>query len=320
MLFQSPGPILFKLGFLTVRWYGVMIATGFLLALTAARKLAHKSGLDGEKFVNLALWAFLCGVLGGRLYYVSLNLSHFIANPGEILATWNGGLSIHGGIIGGIIAGSIYLKSQKLSIPRYLDVLACVTPLAQAVGRWGNFFNSEAFGLPVAENFPLKLFIPPESRPMMYHNSKFFHPTFLYESIFDLLLFAVLYFYAYKRLSKYPGLIVFVYIAGYSLGRIVIEQIRIDAVAYYHGLPVPLLVSALMLAVSLCGMLSVYKRGVIAEAAGSGTPMPGKRETEATGPESATVGRRETDSIKSMEETKESEERAENESSKSSPS
>jgi phosphatidylglycerol:prolipoprotein diacylglycerol transferase len=267
MLFQSPGPILFKLGFFTVRWYGLMIATGFLLALMAARKLARKHGLDGERFVNLALWAFLFGVLGARLYYVSLNLSHFIGNPGEILATWNGGLSIHGGIIGGIIAGCVYLKKEKLSMLKYLDLLACVVPLAQSVGRWGNFFNSEAFGLPVGEDFPLKLFIPPESRPMMYHNTKFFHPTFLYESIYDLLLFAFLYFFAYKRCSKYPGLILCLYIAGYSVGRIVIEQIRIDSIANYHGLPVPLLVSAGMLAVALCAMLSVYKRGVIAEAA-----------------------------------------------------
>jgi phosphatidylglycerol:prolipoprotein diacylglycerol transferase len=262
MLFQSPGPIIFKFGFVTIRWYGMMIALGFLVALMAARKLAARNGMDSERFVNLALWSFLVGVLGARLYYVSLNLSHFIGNPAEILATWNGGLSIHGGIIGGILASCVYLKREKLSIPRYLDVLACVVPLAQAIGRWGNFFNSEAFGLPVGDDFPLRLFIPPESRPMMYHNSKFFHPTFLYESVYDLLLFAFLYFFAYKRLSKYPGLILCIYIAGYSLGRIVIEQIRIDAVASYHGMPVPLLVSAAMLGVALCAMLSVYKRGV----------------------------------------------------------
>jgi len=265
MLFQSPGPILFKLGFFTLRWYGLMIASGFLLALMAARKQARKYGLDSERFVNLALWSFLIGVLGARLYYVSLNLSHFIANPGEILATWNGGLSIHGGIVGGIIAGCIYLKREKLSILKYLDLLASVVPLAQAVGRWGNFFNSEAFGLPVADNFPLRLFIPPESRPMMYHNIKFFHPTFLYESVYDLLLFLFLYFFAYKRLAKYPGMILCIYIAGYSVGRIIIEQIRIDAIATYHGLPVPLLVSAGMLFISLCLMVKFYKQGVVAE-------------------------------------------------------
>jgi phosphatidylglycerol:prolipoprotein diacylglycerol transferase len=270
MLFQSPGAILFKFGFITIRWYGLAIATGFLLALTAARKLAAKNGLDSEKLVNLALWAFLFGVLGARLYYVSLNLSHFIACPGEIFATWNGGLSIHGGIIGGVLTGCVYLKREKLSILKYLDLLACVTPLAQAVGRWGNFFNSEAFGLPVSENYPLKLFIPPESRPMMYHNAKFFHPTFLYESIYDLLLFVFLYFFAYKRLVKYPGLIISIYIALYSLGRIVIEQIRIDSVAYYHGMPVPLLVSAVMLAAALCSMMTFYKRGVLADVAGDG--------------------------------------------------
>jgi len=290
MLFQSPGPIFFKFGFITIRWYGLMIASGFLLALTAARKMAVKTGLDSEKFVSLALWAFLCGVLGARLYYVSLNLSHFIGSPGEILATWNGGLSIHGGIIGGAGAGYIYLKRQKLAAMKYLDLLACVTPLAQAVGRWGNFFNSEAFGLPVADTFPLRLFIPPESRPMMYHNAKFFHPTFLYESIYDLLIFVFLYFFAYRRLCKYPGLVVFVYISLYSLGRIVIEQIRIDSVAYYHGMPVPLLVSAGMLGASLCAMMSIYKRGVLAEVEGVTAASSLPENKSQPGPTDANAG------------------------------
>ena len=261
ILFQSPGPIICKVGFLTVRWYGLMIATGFLAALFAARKMARKVGMDAEKFVNLALWSFLIGVIGARLYYVSLNAGRFINNPAEILATWNGGLSIHGGIVFGIIAGCFYLRSEKLNIPRYLDLLACVVPLAQSIGRWGNFFNSEAFGMPVADDYPLRLFIPPENRPMMYHNSKFFHPTFLYESVYDLILFAFLYFFAYKRLRKYPGLLLCIYIAGYSIGRIVIEQIRIDAIASYRGLPVPLLVSAAMMGVAMCGALYVYRRG-----------------------------------------------------------
>src|SRR5262249_48686417 len=152
--------------------------------------------------------------------------------------------SIHGGIVLGAVAAGVYAKKEKLVVAKYIDLLACVTPLAQAVGRWGNFFNSEAFGLPVSENFPIRLFIPPESRPMMYHNAKFFHPTFLYDSIFDLALFAFLYFYAFRRLNKYPGLITAIYIAGYSFGRIIIEQIRIDSVAYFHGMPVPLVVSA----------------------------------------------------------------------------
>jgi phosphatidylglycerol:prolipoprotein diacylglycerol transferase len=109
---------------------------------------------------------------------------------------------------------------------------------------------------------------------MMYHNTKYFHPTFLYESIYDLLLFALLYFVAYKRLAKYPGLLLCIYIAGYSIGRIVIEQIRIDAVAVYRGMPVPLLVSAAMLAIALCAMVSVYKKGLLAEAAAAAGAAP----------------------------------------------
>lgn len=189
MVFQSPGPIIFKLGIFTVRWYGLLIYTGMILSVWAAIKLVKARGLDQERFINLALICFIFGIAGARLYYVALNLSYFLIHPAEIVATWNGGLSIHGGIIGGALAGMLYLRSAKLPVLTYLDIMAATTPLAQAVGRWGNFFNSEAFGLPVQDSFPLKLYIPPEARPIAYHANSFFHPTFLYESIWNLLLF-----------------------------------------------------------------------------------------------------------------------------------
>ena len=119
MVFQSPGPILCQLGPLTVRWYGVMIAAGFMLTVFAAVKMCKARGLDGDKLINLSLICFISGVLGARLYYAALNPSYFLIHPGEILATWKGGLSIHGGLIGGIIAAYIFLKREKLPLYRW---------------------------------------------------------------------------------------------------------------------------------------------------------------------------------------------------------
>ncbi|MBC7999987.1 MAG: prolipoprotein diacylglyceryl transferase [Leptolyngbya sp.] len=249
-MFQSPGAILFQLGPVTVRWYGVMFAIGFLLASALGMRLARKFGLDTEKVLNTAFCAFGGGVVGARLYYVLLNLQTFSLEPLKAFAIWTGGLSIHGGIIGGFLAGAIYCKLAKISILKTADVLFTVLPLAQSIGRWGNFFNSEAFGTPVDESFPLKLFIPPERRPPDFMNNSYFHPTFLYESAYDFLLFLILHFVLADKLRNYPGVISFLYIAGYSIGRLLIEPMRTDSLLAF-GIPAAILTSAISLVVSL---------------------------------------------------------------------
>lgn len=260
MIFQSPGAIICKLGSLTIRWYGLLIYLGMLLTVNAAVRLAKARGLDKDSTINLALICFVFGIIGARLYYVALNLSHFLVYPAEIPATWNGGLSIHGGIVGGALAGIIYLKRKKLPVLKYIDIVAASTPIAQAVGRWGNFFNSEAFGRPVEPDFPLKLYIPPDARPVAYFHYTYFHPTFLYESVWNLLLFCFLYFYASKKTEKTPGVTTCLYLTGYSLGRLLIEPIRIDAIASYMGVPVPFLVSAATIGIALCAIMYLVRR------------------------------------------------------------
>ena len=229
-MFQSPGSIFLKLGPVTIRWYGVMIALGFITASLALSRLAKKTGQNSESLINCAIVCFMGGISGARLYFVTLSWSYFQNHLGEICATWNGGLSIHGGIIGAVISGCIYAYIYKLPALQYADILTAVAPLGQAIGRWGNFFNSEAFGKPVADDFPLRLFIPSESRPAAFLKNNYFHPAFLYESIWDFALFAALYFVALPRLSAYPGLSFLLYIAGYSLGRMLIEPLRVDSI------------------------------------------------------------------------------------------
>ncbi|MCA0313353.1 MAG: prolipoprotein diacylglyceryl transferase [Candidatus Melainabacteria bacterium] len=266
MILESPGAILCQIGPFPVRYYGMMIGLGFVIALFFAGKLAKKMALSADTLVSLALYSFIFGIVGARLYYVLLSLGHFIHHPLQIFATWNGGLAIHGGIIGGVIAGCLYLRSKKLPILPYADVMGACIPLAQALGRWGNFFNSELYGLPVAENFPLKLHIPIEYRLPQYQAYEYFHPTFLYESVWDFLIFLFLYFYFIKKNKDAPGMTFFMYLAAYSIGRIFIEQLRIDAVSYVFNVPTPILASAATLVFSLCAMLNIYNRAQRAQA------------------------------------------------------
>lgn len=251
---SSPGAIFVKVGALTIRWYGVMIALGFLAASWAGSRVAKERGIDSEKLVNGLLISFMAGILGARLYFVALNWEAFAARPQEILATWLGGLSIHGGIIGGLIAGVIYCRIAKFSFFDAIDIAGAVMPLAQAIGRWGNFFNSEAFGRPVPDDFPIKLFIPQENRPVDYVSSKYFHATFLYESIWNVVIFAILYFVLFPRLKRLPGMTFLAYIFLYSIGRFLIEPLRTDSIMF-GSLPAPSVVSGILIVLAAIAMM-----------------------------------------------------------------
>ncbi|MBI4534086.1 MAG: prolipoprotein diacylglyceryl transferase [Candidatus Melainabacteria bacterium] len=253
-MFSSPGPIFLTWGPLTIRWYGVMIALGFLGATYFATRLARQLGIDKDKIINGTLLSFVAGIVGARAYFVALSWPYFSVHPDEIIATWNGGLSIHGGIAGGLLAGLIYCRRAKLPILTCCDIGGIVTSLGQAIGRWGNFFNSEAFGKPVSEAFPLKLYIPYENRPIGYQGSEYFHATFLYESLWDLTIFVVLYFLAFKYLKRYPGITFLLYLAVYSCGRLFIEPLRTDSIMLC-GFAVPMLASLVCLVISLIGCI-----------------------------------------------------------------
>jgi phosphatidylglycerol:prolipoprotein diacylglycerol transferase len=256
IIFQSPGAVLFSLGTFTVRWYGIMIAIGFLIALHFGQRLASKYKIAEEQFLNLCLVTFISGVLGARLYFVFLNWHIFALRPQDILATWQGGLSIHGGIVGGLIAGFIFCSVYKLPFLALSDIWGATLPLGQAIGRWGNFFNSEAYGHPVATDAFLKVYIPIAERPMPYIHDSFFQPTFFYESVWDFSIFLLLYFYLFKKLRAYPGTTFLVYLIAYSIGRLIIEPMRLDSIMF-HGMAVPSLVSAITLLLSCLGLMYI---------------------------------------------------------------
>lgn len=252
-----------------------MIACGFLAATYAAGHLAKLRDMDQDKLLNGSLVSFIGGIIGARLYFVALNWQNFLQHPEEIFATWLGGLSIHGGIIGGLIAGAIYCRLSKFPFVAGCDLIACVLPLGQAIGRWGNFFNSEAFGHPVPADFPIKLYIPPACRPWHYRNDDYFQPTFLYESVFDLVLFLFLYFYLGERLKRYQGMTFFAYLAAYSIGRLIIEPLRTDSIMF-GSLPAPSVVSAVLLLASSLAMFALMSKYRQGQKAQPEQPPPGQ--------------------------------------------
>jgi len=291
MNLQSPGAVLAKIGPLTIRWYGIMVALGFLASTYASTRLAKRWNIDSEKIVNLALIAFVGGIVGARLYFVALSWPSFQHNLSEIFFSPTEGfsirgLSIHGGMIGATICGLFYCWKAKLPVLQCCDLVSSTLPLGQAIGRWGNFFNSEAFGRPVGEDFPLRLYIPHEQRPMAFERAEYFHPTFLYECVWNLILFGLLYFVAAEKLQKYRGLTFCLYIAGYSLGRLLIEPLRTDSIMMPGMMiPAPSIVSAIMLAVAIVlGGIVIFinrnKRIIMSEAAPTATQPPTNSPSE----------------------------------------
>jgi phosphatidylglycerol:prolipoprotein diacylglycerol transferase len=256
-MFQSPGAIAVRVGPVAIRWYGVLMATAMALGLWLAHRDARRRGLDSESLLKAAEVALLGGLIGARLYYVAFNLDYYSQFPGKIFALWEGGLAIHGGVLGGILAGGIYAWRRRLPLRQYLDVAAPSLALGQAIGRWGNFFNEEAFGRPT--DLPWKLFISPAHRPPQYGQVEFFHPTFLYESLWDLVVFGLLVVGLRERLERAPGALFLAYVGLYSLGRLFTEGLRTDALML-GSLRVAQLASLLCMMLALVGIPFLLRR------------------------------------------------------------
>src|SRR5688572_13428906 len=256
-MFQSPGAIALHVGPLAIRWYGVLMATAMALGLWLAHRDARRRGLDSERLLKASELALLGGLIGARLYYVAFNLDYYSRFPGKIFAIWEGGLAIHGGVLGGILVGGIYAWRRQLPLRQYLDVAAPSLALGQAIGRWGNFFNEEAFGRPT--ELPWKLYISPPHRPPPFAQFDYFHPTFLYESLWDLGVFLALVLWLRPSLRKRPGALFFCYVGLYSIGRFAIEALRLDSF-WLGSFRVPQIASLVGLLVAAVGLLWTRRR------------------------------------------------------------
>ncbi|PYN76058.1 MAG: prolipoprotein diacylglyceryl transferase [Candidatus Rokuibacteriota bacterium] len=254
------GPIVvfsYQLGPLVIRWYGILMATSIVVGLVLGHRQARREGLPADDIVSVGQWAILAGLVGARLYEVVFNWDYYGRYPSKIIAVWEGGLAMHGGLIVGPLVGVWLAHRWNVPILRGLDVVGPYMVLGQAIGRWGNFFNEEAFGRPT--DLPWKLYISPEHRPLGYAQYEYFHPTFLYESLWDFAVFLMLVGWLRPRLRARPGALFFAYIGLYSVGRFAIEALRLDS--FWLGpLRVPQLASVAGVLVAVIGMAWTRRR------------------------------------------------------------
>lgn len=231
--------VAFTVGGYEVHWYGIIIAFGFALAVLYGGRTAYKWKMSLDGMTDVLIWGTLFGIVCARLYYVVFEWDYFSQNPGEIIAIWHGGIAIYGGIIGALIGGYIGAKIGKIDFANLLDIGALGLLIGQGIGRWGNFFNQEAFGT----NTETALFrmwstkIRDElaanqydllQKGMEVDPNTAVHPTFLYESVWCIALFLILHFFVKKR-RKFKGEIFLLYGIGYGLERMVVEGLRTDS-------------------------------------------------------------------------------------------
>lgn len=261
-----PSPILFSLGPIQIYWYGFFIVLGVLAALAVALYLGKSYGIKADTIIDLALWLIVGGIIGARIYDVFLEWPYFFAHPLDILKIWQGGLAIHGAIIGGALALWLFVKKSTAPVNFWLlaGILATVLPLAQAIGRWGNYFNQELFGHPTG--LPWGIPIDLTHRPWQYLDTSYFHPAFLYESIGDLAIFIILILlqlWLIKK-NKFPNFSYFLiptsYFLLYSSLRFFMELIRIDATPVIFNLRFPQIVSLLIIIACLVYLALKFNR------------------------------------------------------------
>ena len=213
-----------------VAWYSIYILVGVILAGTLFLLEAKKYEIDMDFCVNMIFWTVIFGIIGARLYYVLFNFDYYKESPSEIIQIWNGGLAIHGGLLGGLFFMLIYTLKYKVRILKITDMAVVGVIIAQAIGRWGNFFNQEAHGPRVAREVLENIKIIPEFVINgMNIGGEYFHPTFYYEFLWCLLGFIILLlvrkFYKYLKVGQLTG----IYLIWYSIGRFYIESLRTDS-------------------------------------------------------------------------------------------
>ncbi len=250
----QPPSILVDFGPITLYWYGLIIAIAILLAYFLVLKISKYFLIKKDVINDLFLWLIIWAVIGTRLYEVFLEWNYYLQNPSQILRIWEGGLAIHGGILAGLIVIYFYSKKRKISFWRITGLITPGLALGQAIGRFGNWFNQELYGLPT--NLPWGIPISIENRVAEFIDYKYFHPTFLYESIGSFIIFIILITLIFKFKNKinidYLGRICLsVYLFLYSILRFFLEFIRLDPTPDLFGLRWPQIFSILLIIVAI---------------------------------------------------------------------
>ncbi|WP_145468026.1 prolipoprotein diacylglyceryl transferase [Staphylococcus pettenkoferi] len=241
-------PVAFQLGPIAVRWYGIIIACGILLGYFIAQRTLQRVGFDKEVLVDILFWSAIIGFIVARIYFVIFQFPYYAQHPAEIPKIWHGGIAIHGGIIGGFITGIFICKRKNINPFQMGDIAAPSMILAQGIGRWGNFMNHEAHGGLVSRSFLEHLHIPDFIIDNMYINGVYYHPTFLYESIWDVLGFIIL-----LSLRKHLriGDTFALYLIWYSIGRFFVEGLRTDSLMLTSHIRIAQLMSIVLVIVGI---------------------------------------------------------------------
>lgn len=246
----NPDPVAFTVFGKDIYWYGIIIACGFVLAAIYMMRRAKAFGITDDDVLDMLLWAVPVGIVCARAYYCIFYWDLFRDNPVSVLYIWEGGLAIYGGVIGGALTLLIVAKVKKLPAPVLLDVAALGVIIGQFCGRWGNFMNREAHGA-VTDSF-LKMGLQNAAGEVIYY-----HPTFLYESVWNLIGFIGLHFYVRRR--RFDGEIFVLYMTWYGLGRVWIEGLRTDSLYLFStGIRVSQLLAGVFFAAGMAILLTVY--------------------------------------------------------------
>ena len=220
-------PVAFQIGSLSVRWYGILIALGIVLAFIVVQREMVKRGMHPDFLTDLLVWAVPISIISARIYYVIFSWDFYKDNPGQIIQIWEGGIAIHGALIGAFITTYIFTKRRGISFWKTVDIAAPGLLIGQIIGRWGNFMNQEAYGEQVSEHFLNTTIIPDWIMNQMTINGVTHHPTFLYESMWNLVGLIIL--LLLRKFSVKRGEMFLFYLTWYSFGRYFIEGMRTDS-------------------------------------------------------------------------------------------
>jgi len=249
-------PILISIGGFEIHWYSVLILVAIVVAGTFIIAESRRFGIPKNFITNMMFWTILFAIVGARIYYVLFNLDYYSNNVIEIVKIWEGGLAIHGGVIAGLIFTIFYTRRYNIKTLKMFDIMVVSLILGQAIGRWGNFMNSEAYG-PITNLETLKnLHIPQFIIDGMYINGAYYHPTFFYESLWCFIGFIIL--LVVGKLNNKTGILFSTYLIWYGIGRFLIESLRQDSL-FLGNIKVAQLVSLIYIIVGIITLIRLRK-------------------------------------------------------------
>lgn len=257
-MFAALNPIALQLGGLEIHWYGVIIACGVLLAVWLAMKESVRRGISDDHILNLVLWALPFALIGARTYYVAFEWPYYAQHPSEIIAIWHGGIAIYGALIASVIVFLVYCRVKWLPAWLVLDIAAPTVMIAQAIGRWGNFMNQEAFGAKTTLAYLRGLHLPEFIIQQMNISGAYRQPTFLYESMWNVVGFILIMSVRHHKGWFKQGEIFLSYVMWYAFGRFFVEGMRTDSLYLIPGLRISQALSIVLFVVALG--LWIYRR------------------------------------------------------------